>query len=101
MTENVHLLTEAIDDLEEIYSIYMKMAGRQYAERITDKLIDTAETLGIFPYAGAIMPETELAKREYRRIVCENFVLVYKVIDKQVYIYRIVNGRTNYPELMK
>ncbi len=36
---------------------------------------------------------------EYRRIVSGNYVCVYRVIDDAVVIYRIVNGRTDYPRL--
>ena len=34
--------------------------------------------------------------------VVENYLMFYKVFEeeKQVYIYRVLNGKTNYPALM-
>ena len=29
------------------------------------------------------------------------YVAIYKIIDNTVYIYRVVNGKTNYPRLLK
>jgi len=43
-----------------------------------------------------------LAEREFRKVICRDYVCVYKVIDseKTVYIYHIVNGKTDYPQLL-
>ena len=38
-----------------------------------------------------------LAEREFRKVICRDYVCVYKVVDSErtVYIYRIVNGKTD------
>ena len=59
------------------------------------------EKLGDFPYMGAQHPDPELMRREYRKVICGDYVCVYKVIGPSVYVYRVVNGRTDYPKLLK
>lgn len=50
---------------------------------------------------GALHPDSFLAEREYRKIICGNYVCIYKVIGTTVYVYRIVDGRTDYPKLLR
>lgn len=67
----VEILTPALDDIERIADYYLMMVGPKSAERITDKLLD------------------------------DEYVCVYKIIDMTVYIYRVVHGATDYPKLLK
>ena len=46
-------------------------------------------------------PDPELARREFRKVLCGDLVCVYKVIGQSVFVYRVVNGRTDYPQLLK
>lgn len=97
----VEILLAAWLDIEKIADFHLKMVGSASAEKITDKILDTLEKLGDFPYMGAQHPDPELARREYRKVICGDYVCVYKVIEDRVYIYRVVNGKTNYPRLLK
>lgn len=98
---HVEFLLAAWQDLDKIADYHLKMVGAASAERMTDKILDTVSLLAEFPYMGARHPDPELAKREYRKILCDDYVAVYKVIDSTVYVYRIVNGKTDYPKLLK
>ena len=91
----------AWQDIDKISDFYMKMSGAVSAQRITDQILDTLEKLGDFPYMGAQHPDPELMRREYRKVICGDYVCVYKVIGPSVYVYRVVNGRTDYPKLLK
>ena len=73
--------------------------GSDSAERITDQILETVEHLERYPHLGSLHPDPVLASMEYRRIVSGNYVCVYRVIDDTVVIYRIVNGRTDYPRI--
>jgi len=48
---------------------------------------------------GAQHPDPELARLEYRKVICGDYVCVYKVIE--THVYRIVNGKKDYPRLLK
>ena len=51
---------------------------------------------------GQTHPDPMLAAGSFRKMVLtRTYVAVYKVEDDTVYIYRIVNGATDYPRLLK
>lgn len=53
------------------------------------------------PYTSAQHPDPELARRKYRKVICGDYVCVCKIVDSNVYAYRMVNGKTDYPHLSK
>lgn len=97
----VEILLAAWRDIDKISDFHLRMVGPASAKRITDQLLDILEKLGDFPYMGAQHPDPELARLEYRKVICGDYVCVYKVVGLSVYVYRIVNGKTDYPWLLK
>mgnify|MGYP000036100357 CR=1 FL=1 len=98
----IKYLRAAMRDLEGIAQLYLGLAGADSAEKFIDEILHTVDLLRTFPYSGALHPDMVLAEREFRKVICRDYVCVYKVIDseKTVYIYRIVNGKTDYPQLL-
>ena len=98
----VELLDAAWLDVDQIAAFHMKNAGAEYAQRITDNILDGVDNLAEFPYMGPPHPDPELAVLGYRKLVLTKiYVAVYRVIENVVYVYRIVNGTTDYPKLLK
>ena len=97
----VEILLSAWRDIDKISDFHLKMIGTASAKKITDKILDTLEKLGNFPYMGAQHPDSELARLEYRKVICGDYVCIYKVVENAVYVYRVVNGKTDYPRLLK
>ena len=97
----VEILLAAWQDIDKIADFHMKMVGAASAQRITDKILDTLERLGSFPYMGAQHSDPELARRDFRKVICGDYVCVYKLIGSSVFVYRVVNGKTDYPKLLK
>lgn len=95
------LLSPAWRDLDRISDLHMLLAETKFAEEITDKLLDTIALLAEQPYMGALHPDPFLAQHQYRKLICGKYVCVYKVIGQTVYVYRIVDGRTDYPRLLR
>ena len=95
----VEILTPAWRDIDRISDFYLMKMGPQSAERITDQILDTIDLLEEHPYMGPLHPDPVLARNEYRKVICSNYICVYKVIDNTVFIYRVVDGRTDYPRL--
>lgn len=64
-----------------------------------------SEQIRIFPYSGIAVPDKKLAKNGFRMrmIVVENYLMFYMVFEDEaeVVIYRIFNGKMNYPALMR
>lgn len=99
----VEFLPDAFSDMTEIISSFVMLGSRQGAKRINGKFIKAAEQLSIFPYSGIAVPDKKLAGSGFRMIVVEIYLLFYKVFDdeKKVTVYRVMNGKRNYPALMR
>lgn len=98
----IELLNTAWLDVEKIADFHLEQVGAASAQRITDELLDAVENLSEFPYMGPLHPDPELSELGYRKLVLTKiYVAVYRVIEDVVYVYRIVNGTTDYPKLLK
>ena len=97
----VQILTPAWRDIDRISDYHLTMVGPESAERITDKLLDTIAKLSEFPLMGAEHPDPVLARHHYRKILCGDYVCVYRMVEDTVYIYRVVHGATDYTKYFK
>ena len=95
-------LTPAAEDIEEIVKYHLNEAGVESAQKIYNRIKTEINKLPDFPLLGQTHPDPLLASQNYRKLVITStYVAVYKVIDNTVYIYRIVNGKTDYPKLLR
>jgi len=95
-------LTPASEDFEEIVKYHITEAGVESARKIYETMRKTIGQLAEYPLMGATHPDPILAMDGFRKLVLtKTYVAVYKVIGNTVYIYRIVNGKTDYPRLLK
>ena len=97
-TYEVRFLQEALDDLEEIV-LYIAQDNPQAALRMHDKIIEKANDLSIFPKRGRLVPNTKMSNAGYRMLPIKPYIAFYRVIDRFVFIYRVLHGATNYPVL--
>lgn len=98
----VELLGAAWLDVDKISDFHLENVGAASAQRITDEIMDSVENLSEFPHMGPPHPDPELAVLGYRKLVLtKTYVAVYRIIGDVVYVYRIVNGATDYPKLLK
>lgn len=100
---SICFLRDALEDMTEIISSFVMLGSKQGARRIHKKINKAAEQIRIFPYSGIAVPDKKLAKNGFRMIVVENYLIFYKVFEDEaeVVIYRILNGKMNYPALMR
>lgn len=99
---NLIYLATAKEDILDIARYHLEMAGVASARKITDEIERKINILAIFPLMGQTHPDSVLAERGYRKLILTAvYVCIYKVIGDKVYIYRIVNGKTDYPKLLK
>ncbi len=94
----IEFLAPAIKDIEKITEYHLKMVGVKSAESITDNLLETIQILENQPFAGNSHSDLLLQKQDYRKLVCNDYICIYKVIDQTIFIYRIVHGATDYPK---
>ena len=97
----VEILTLALSDIEKIADYHLQMVGPKSAQKITDKLLDSIENLGDYLLCGVEHPDEFLQKQGFRKLICGEYVCVYKLISDTVFVYRVVHGSTEYPKLLK
>ena len=95
-------LTPATHDMEEIVKYHLTRAGAPSARKIYERMKKEIGKLADFPLMGQTHPDPLLASEGYRKLVLtDTYVAIYKLIGNTVYIYHVVNGRTDYPRLLK
>ena len=97
-TYDVQFLQEAMNDLEEIV-LYIAQDSRQAALRMHDKIIEKANDLSVFPKRGRLIPDRKIAAAGYRMLGVKPYIAFYRVIERNVFIYRVLHGATNHPLL--
>lgn len=88
-------------DLEAIYDYIVLNDGVAHAGRVLDKLMRVVESLQSHPQRGS--HPRELAGSgysQYRQVVLKPWRMVYRVIDKQVVIYLVADGRRDMQSLL-
>lgn len=95
-------LAPAREDILDIARYHIANAGVNSAREITERIVSTINRLLEFPLMGQTHPDNVLAESGYRKLVITStYVCIYKVFDDGIYIYRIVNGKTDYPKLLR
>ena len=97
-TYDVRFLQEALDDLEEIV-LYIAQDSQAAALHMHDKIIEKANDLTVFPKRGRLVPDKKMAAAGYRALGIKPYIAFYRIIDRNVFIYRVLHGATNYPIL--
>lgn len=98
---DLKILTPALRELEEIALLHMDLVDLESARKITDRILDALELLREQPGMGIACRDRILREQGYRMLICGRHICVYRVIAETVYVYHIVDGRTNYPRLLR
>jgi len=96
------LLTESAErDLEELFDYLAEFDSPANVERVLRRLLATTERLASFPQRGSWPKELlALGIREYRQTFFKPYRVIYRVIDKHVFVYLIVDGRRDMQSLL-
>ena len=87
------------EELDEIYEyISEKLVAENSAKKLMRKMRNAVMDLSESPNLHIKIKKKNKLKREYRRIVIDNFVVLYTVEEssKKVYIAHMYYGRRNY-----
>ena len=81
-------------DLEALYDYVVRSDGFSQARHLLDRLMETVESLARFPQRGSHPKElAALGIKEYWQVLFKPYRVIYRVIDRRVIIYLIVEGR--------
>ena len=99
MTRPVRILRRAQADIIEIRN-YVARDSPRAAKRVVDKLLDRIESLAQLPELGVVPSDDHLQTRGFRVVIEGEYLIFYKVLRRQVRIYRILHGRRKYRHLL-
>jgi toxin ParE1/3/4 len=98
----VFLTDDAVRDLGELYDYIALHDAPQKANYVLDQIERVFSRLSKFPERGAHPKELlALGIREYREIYFKPYRIIYRVIDKNVYVLLVVNGRRDMQTLLQ
>ena len=97
------LLTHnAAHDLEEIYDYIALHDAPQKADYVFEQIQKAFSRLSESPKRGAYPKELlSLGIREYREVFFKPYRIIYRVMDKNIYILLIIDGRRDMRSLLQ
>lgn len=93
---NLEIIAPARLEIHEIARLHMELVGPKSARRITDSIKNSIGELISHPFMGTVFSDSLLRLEGYRRLICGNYLCIYRLIGNTVFIYHVVDDRTNY-----
>ena len=98
----VLLTNDAARDLEELYDYIALHDAPQKADHVLSQIEKVFSRLSQFPEQGSHPKELlALGIREYREVFFKPYRIIYRVVDKNVYIFLIADGRRDMQTLLQ
>ena len=98
----VFLSNDAASDLDELYDYIALHDAPQKANYVLEQIERAFSKLSEFPERGAYPKELMvLGIREYRDILFKPYRIIYRVINKNVYVLLIADGRRDMQTLLQ
>ena len=96
---NVIWTNEALQETKAIYNYYKFRASIKVAESIKRKILSSTKNLNLHARKG----QTEVLLKhkigEFRYLLAGNYKVIYKIVEKDVYIMKVFDCRRN-PDLI-
>ncbi|HMQ70567.1 MAG TPA: type II toxin-antitoxin system RelE/ParE family toxin [Ignavibacteria bacterium] len=101
MKYDVQFTKDAENDIFGLYEYIKSNDSIDMAEKLIDRLIQKCSDLDIFPNRGHILPELEyLQRKDYLEIHYKSYRIIYRIIEKVVFVNCILDGRRDLNELL-
>lgn len=98
----VLLTNDAARDLEELHDFIAVHDAPQQADYVLEHIEKAFSSLSEFPERGAYPRELlALGIREYREVFFKPYRIIYRVIDRSVYVMLITDGRRDMQSLLQ
>lgn len=102
MTFNVQIVADAEQDIIEIYDYIALSDSIRNAEIVYKGILEKCTSLGELPNRGHFPPELErIGIYAYREIHYKPYRIIYQVIEANVYIHCVLDGRRDLQELLE
>ena len=102
MNHAVFLTDAASDDLQDLYDFLWENEVDGRADNVLDKIEELIQSLSSHPDRGNHPKELlALGIREYRELHFKPYRILYRVIERKVYVYLIADGRRDFQTLLQ
>lgn len=96
------LTNDAACDLEALYDYIALRDAPQKADYVLEQIETAFSRLSEFPERGAYPKELAASGiREYREIFLKPYRIIYRIMDREVYVLLIVDSRRDMQELLQ
>lgn len=97
----VVLTQDAERDLDDLHSYIATYDSLENADRVLDRLLEVAESLSTNPERGSVPKELgSLGIKDYRQSFFKPYRVIYRMLDQQVVVYLIADGRRDMQSLL-
>ena len=101
MKNKIHYSSESRRDLDDIWDyIVSVLQNRSAAERVIDRIMDAVDPLKNFAEMGTPLSSIADIGTDYRFLVSGNYMVFYRVQGNDVYIDRVLYGRSDYISIL-
>lgn len=101
MKNKIHYSPESRRDLDDIWDyIVSELQNRSAAERVINRIIDAVDPLKNFAEMGTPLSFIADIGTDYRFLVSGNYMVFYRVQGNDVYIDRVLYGRSDYMSVL-
>ena len=101
MRNNIHYSPESRRDLDDIWDyIVSELQNRSAAEHVIDRIMDAVDRLKSFAEMGTPLSSIADVGTDYRFLVSGSYMVFYRVQGSDVYIDRVLYGRSDYMSVL-
>ena len=101
MKNKIHYSPESRRDLDDIWDyIVSDLQNRSAAEHVINRIMDAVDQLKSFTEMGTPLSSIADVGTDYRFIVSGNYMVFYRVQGSDVYIDRVLYGRSDYMRVL-
>ena len=101
MKNRIHYSSESRRDLDDIWDyIVSELQNRSAAEHVINHIMDAVDQLKNFAEMGTPLSSIADVGTGYRFLVSGNYMVFYRVQGNDVYIDRVLYGRSDYMSVL-
>ena len=101
MKNKIHYSPESRHDLDDIWDyIVSELQNRSAAEHVINRIMDTVGHLKNFAEMGTLLSSIADVGTDNRFLVSGNYMVFYRVQGSDVYIDRVLYGRSDYMSIL-
>jgi len=102
MNYNVYIIADAEEDIFSIYKYVATNDSIQKAEILLGNIEEKISNLSELANRGHIPPELEqIGIYEYREIHFKPYRIIYQIIESDIYVHCVLDGRRDLEDLLQ